>query len=76
MILTDMPLYISDSEEVAALIASVCELMDPLVDPVEAAAIAEDMLLGVHAMDFPLLGSIVASINMVARRGNDEVVWN
>jgi hypothetical protein len=76
MIFDDAPMYNGDEGLYAALIGTLCGLMDPMVDELDAYEIAKKVLDQTDALDYPTLELIVGQIKMSAVKHEAEVTWN
>jgi hypothetical protein len=72
----EAPIYTGDEALWAALIGTLCGLMDPMVDELDAYEIAKDVMEHVDALDYPTLELIVGRIKMAATVHEAEVMWN
>lgn len=75
-VFNDSPLYVGDEGLFAALIGTLCTLMDPMVDELDAYEIAKELLDMSDTLDYPLLEMIVGRIKLASVKHEQEIVWN
>lgn len=74
-IFQEAPMYVGDEGLYAALIGTLCCLMDPMVDELDAYEITKQILDVTETLDYQTLELIVARVKMAARH-EKELVWN